>query len=102
MLPNVGLGTFLLNIKFGIIEKRKEVLIMKISEAYGKVIIDGFEFYGQLEENKFCSQCKSNLVYYDKFDTYFCPKCNSWTSSKCSDPHCKYCPNRPEYPLPLK
>ena len=39
---------------------------MKISEAYGKVIIDGFEFYGQLEENKFCSQCKSNLVYYDK------------------------------------
>ncbi|WP_234417393.1 MULTISPECIES: hypothetical protein [unclassified Lysinibacillus] len=54
-----------------------------------------------MEQNKFCTQCKSNLVYYDNFDTYFCPKCNSWTESKCSDLHCEYCPNRPEYPLTL-
>lgn len=67
--------------------------MMKISEAYGKVIIDGFEFYGQVDENKVCSQCNSHLVYYDKFDTYFCPKCNTWTESKCSDPYCNYCPN---------
>lgn len=75
---------------------------MKIIEYYVKVIIDGFEFYGQIEQNKFCSQCKSNVVYYDDFDAYFCPKCNSWTNSKCSDPHCKYCANRPEKPLSSK
>ena len=75
---------------------------MKILEVDGKVIIDGFEFYGQIESNQFCSQCQSNLVYYDDFDTYFCPKCNSWTESKCSDPHCKYCANRSEQPLSSK
>lgn len=88
--------------KFDIIERRKEVLIMEILEVDGKVIIGGFEFYGQIQHNNFCSQCKSNLIYYDKFDTYFCPKCNSWTESKCSDPHYEYCPNRPKYPLPSK
>ena len=76
--------------------------MMKIVEKDGQVIIDGFELYGQIEQNNFSSQCKSNSVYYDKFDTYFCPKCNSWTESKCSDPHCTYCPSRPEYPLPSK
>ena len=75
---------------------------MEILEVDGKVIIDGFEFYGQIDQSKSCSQCKSNLVYYDDFDTYFCFIFNSWTESKCSDPHCKYCPNRPEQPLPAK
>lgn len=72
---------------------------MKIVEKYGKVIIDNFEFYGQIEQDMYCTKCKFNLVYYDDFDAYFCPKCNRWTESKCSDPTCKYCPNRPEKPL---
>lgn len=72
---------------------------MKIEEKFGKVIIDRFEFYGQIEERKFCSVCKFNLVYYDAFDTYFCPKCNNWTESKCVEPNCKCCSNRPEKPL---
>lgn len=75
---------------------------MKIIEAYGKVTIDGFEFYGQIEENKYCSTCKANLVYYDDYDAYFCPNCNHWAESTCQDPHCKYCPNRPKQPLPSK
>lgn len=75
---------------------------MKITEKNGKVTIDGFEFYGQIEQGRSCSKCNSNLVYSDDFDTYFCPKCNSWTESKCSDPNCKYCPNRPEKPLARK
>ena len=45
--------------------------IMKIVEAYGKVIINGFEFYGQVEQGRFCPQCKSNFIYYDAFDAYF-------------------------------
>ncbi|SES44419.1 hypothetical protein [Psychrobacillus sp. OK032] len=75
---------------------------MKIKEVDSKVIIDDFEFYGQIEQEKYCPKCKFNFVYYDDFDTYFCPKCNSWIESKCSDPNCKYCPNRPEKPLSRK
>ncbi|AMO33817.1 hypothetical protein J2D69_10340 [Lysinibacillus sphaericus] len=71
---------------------------MKITEGYGKVMIDDFEFYGEMKQDK-CSKCKCNLLYYDDFDAYFCPKCNSWTESTCSDPTCKYCSSRPETPL---
>lgn len=74
---------------------------MKIVEVDDKVNIDGFEFYGHVDKQR-CSTCKSNLVYYEEFDAYFCPKCNNWTESKCSDPNCKYCPNRPLNPLPNK
>ena len=51
---------------------------MKIKEDGYKVVIDNFVFEGQVEQDNFCSNCKFNLVYYDDFDTYFCPKCNSW------------------------
>ncbi|MGE7114585.1 hypothetical protein [Lysinibacillus sp. NPDC047702] len=75
---------------------------MKIKVDGYKVIIDNFVFDGQVEQDNFCSNCKFNLVYYDDFDAYFCPKCNSWLESKCSDPECKYCFKRPEKPLPNK
>ncbi|AVK84272.1 hypothetical protein C3943_12180 [Lysinibacillus sp. B2A1] len=75
---------------------------MKIKEDGYKVIIDNFVFDGQVEQDNFCTKCKFNLVYYDDFDAYFCPKCNSWIESKCSDSKCKYCFKRPEKPLPNK
>ena len=75
---------------------------MKIVEKNGMVIINEFEFYGDIQHGKPCSTCESNFIYYDEFDTYFCPECNCWTESKCSDPNCFYCPNRPETPLPRK
>lgn len=74
---------------------------MKMIEVYGKVKIGDFEFYGQIKQDKFCTTCEVNLVYYDDFDAWFCPKCNDWIESTCSDPNCKYCPNRPVTPLPL-
>lgn len=72
---------------------------MEITERNGKVTIDDIEFYGGIQQESHCTTCKSNLIYYDRFDSYFCPKCNRWTESKCDDPHCRYCPNRPEKPL---
>lgn len=75
---------------------------MEIVEKHRIVKMDDFEFYGQIEQGKFCSKCKFNLAYYDDFDSYFCPKCNSWTKSQCSDPNCACCHNRPETPLPHK
>jgi hypothetical protein len=67
-----------------------------------KLIISDFEFYGHIDQNQSCSDYKCNLIYYEDFDAYFCPQCNNWTESKCSDPDCTYCPNRPEKPLPHK
>ena len=75
---------------------------MKIKEVDGKVIIDDFEIYGQIEQEKYCSKCDFHLIYYDDFDTYFCPECNSWMESACSDSTCRYCSNRPETPLSQK
>ncbi|MFY0518812.1 hypothetical protein ACOMCU_13430 [Lysinibacillus sp. UGB7] len=77
---------------------------MKIGEVKDddKVIIDGFEFYGHIVHKQCCSKCKFNLVYYEDFDAYFCPKCNRWTESRCNDPKCKYCPTRPEKPISHK
>jgi hypothetical protein len=75
---------------------------MKIEEKDDKVIIDDFEIDGHIDEDRCCSNCKFNLVYYEDFDAYFCSKCNYWTESKCSDPDCNYCPQRPEKPLPNK
>ena len=82
--------------------KFREGVFMKIVEVADKVIIDGLEFYGHLVRKQFCSKCKFNLVYFEKFDAYFCPKCNSWTEPTCSDPSCKYCAKRPQSPLPNK
>lgn len=72
---------------------------MKIVEVDDKVIIDDFEFYGHITPKQLCSKCKFHLVYYEDYDTYFCPKCNRWSESKCSDPSCKYCPTRPKSPI---
>jgi len=75
---------------------------MKIEELDDLVIIDNFEIEGFIDRKKFCSKCKNSLVYYEDFDTYFCPKCNEWNEKKCSDPECDYCVNRPEKPLAFK
>lgn len=72
---------------------------MKIEVKDDLVIIDGFEIYGHVDQGKSCSKCKFHLVYYEKYDSYFCPNCNSWTESKCSDPDCEYCQHRPIKPL---
>ncbi|MCP3922014.1 MAG: hypothetical protein GY714_05440 [Desulfobacterales bacterium] len=32
-------------------------------------------------------------------DAYFCPVCDKWLDSACSDPECRFCKNRPKFPL---
>jgi len=74
---------------------------MKIKELRDKgiVIIDNHRIRGFLDVDGRKCDCGTILVYYDKYDTYFCPKCNKWTESKCNDPSCDYCKNRPKMPL---
>jgi hypothetical protein len=31
-----------------------------------------------------------------KFDTYYCPTSGVWLESKCEDPNCEHCANRPK------
>lgn len=40
-----------------------------------------------------------NIKYSEEYDAYYNQKTNEWTESKCDDPTCKYCANRPERPL---
>ena len=40
--------------------------------------------------------------YSEKYDAYYDAETNQWIDSKCSDPNCEFCVNRPERPLPEK
>ena len=43
--------------------------------------------------------CNSKKKFSDQYDAYYCASCNEWMESKCDDPECEYCPNRPEKPV---
>jgi len=49
-----------------------------------------------------CKECDSKLEYDNKYDAYYCPKCNKWTESKCNDEDCWFCSSRPETPMKMK
>jgi hypothetical protein len=43
-------------------------------------------------------QCGWPLDYNERFDCYYCSKCNEWKEKACSDEKCFYCKDRPERP----
>lgn len=45
-----------------------------------------------------CITCNSYYHYNERFDSYYCPRCNEWKEKKCSDKDCFYCNERPEMP----
>ncbi|MET0959326.1 MAG: hypothetical protein ABWX58_03270 [Psychrobacillus psychrotolerans] len=45
----------------GVLLQKGEIFI-EIKEDNSQVIIDDFEFYGQIEQEKYCSTCKFNLL----------------------------------------
>jgi hypothetical protein len=44
-------------------------------------------------------KCEHDSEYSDKYDAYFCGKCNSWLTPPCGDDSCDYCSTRPLTPL---
>ena len=53
-----------------------------------------------------CPTCQGQTRYSEKWDAYYCPACNAWTSPRCSctadspPGECMYhCWERPERPL---
>jgi hypothetical protein len=48
--------------------------------------------------SRVCERCVGDLLYCDRRDADFCPVCDAWVSSGCTDPECSYCPGRPVRP----
>ena len=69
------------------------------NENKGIVIIEKQEIEGFIDESKTCPKCSENQVYYDDYDSFFCPHCNNWLESACNDPSCEFCRSRPKKPL---
>jgi hypothetical protein len=56
------------------------------------------ELFGFISD-RLCNICSSKLIHFDDFDALFCPQCNEWAETKCSDHGCNFCKNRPERPI---
>lgn len=82
----------------GVIIIPRMKMTAKITQRGNIVDIDGFEFEGY-ESHFLCNICGSYQVFYTKYDSFFCPKCNIWLEAKCDDPECIHCANRPDKPL---
>lgn len=37
-----------------------------------------------------------NQAYSEQYDAFYDTKTGEWLESKCDDPNCEYCSNRPE------
>src|ERR1035438_4897102 len=48
-------------------------------------------------KHNICPTCNTKAVYASRFDSFICPKCDSWLESKCAE-GCEYCTNRPDLP----
>jgi len=46
-----------------------------------------------------CKRCKTLNCYSERYDAYFCSRCNKWLESKCKDIKCPFCSERPSKPL---
>ncbi|WP_156289512.1 hypothetical protein [Oceanobacillus salinisoli] len=71
---------------------------VKKSEDGARVMIGEHKIDGIIREYT-CKNCESKIVFFEIYDSEFCPQCNEWTESTCNDPDCFHCVNRPKKPL---
>ena len=46
-----------------------------------------------------CLYCSHPFTHHERYDAYYCAKCNYWKEEKCPDKECEFCNRRPEKPL---
>lgn len=46
-----------------------------------------------------CPACLLRSIHNEKYDAYYCLKCNMWLEDKCDDRKCFFCTDRPEHPI---
>lgn len=44
------------------------------------------------------TSCTHKKKYNELYDARYCPTCDKWIESRCSDSECSYCRQRPERP----
>lgn len=47
---------------------------------------------------KITHNCKHPRSYSERWDAYYCNKCDAWIEDRCGDPDCEFCRDRPEKP----
>jgi len=47
---------------------------------------------------KQCKECIGRLSYNERYDSFYCDKCNIWQEKACGDEKCWYCKDRPQRP----
>ncbi len=55
------------------------------------------KFLSSIKKGK-CSKCGRERSYSDRFDSFYCSQCDIWSETKCSDPECSFCKDRPDRP----
>jgi hypothetical protein len=60
-------------------------------------VVEGYTFHGA-----HCKKCKTKVTYDEKYDVYYCDKCNRWLEEKCYSPKCEFCRKRPKFPKEIK
>lgn len=75
-----------------------KITIQEIDED--KLVINDIEIDGWIDDEA-CEFCKRKRCYSEHYDAYFCPYCNRWLESRCGDPNCGFCKNRPHFPNKL-
>lgn len=68
-------------------------------EEAEELSIFGVKYNGFIADDQGCSNCQGPIIYSHDFDATFCPSCNEWKESTCSEPNCDYCQMRPKTPL---
>jgi len=51
------------------------------------------------EGEDICKRCSIEVSYSERFDSYYCARCNIWLEEKCVDPLCDCCKVRPLRPI---
>lgn len=52
-------------------------------------------------KSNICKECLETCCYNEKYDAYFCKRCNHWNEESCSDEMCPFCFDRPKKPSML-
>lgn len=47
---------------------------------------------------KITHNCPHPRSYSERWDAYYCKKCDKWIEAACRDPDCEFCKGRPEKP----
>lgn len=61
-------------------------------------MVDTDRIHKRSRPPELCPLCGSARAYHEKYDAYYCPKCNYWLEPICPDRKCRYCKDRPRYP----